>query len=52
MIEKYLARHFLRIQHTLDSGDLDNGHWLLGLGNPADGLARAKSEMAPSIRSL
>ena len=28
-------------------GDLENTYWLLGAGNPADGLTGARSDMVP-----
>ena len=45
-------RHFLGIQQTLENGDLDNVYWLLGLGNPAGGTTKIKSDMIPLLRLL
>ena len=49
--EKYLVRHVLRIQQFIEDGELGNTYWLPGVENPADGLAKIKSEMGP-ISSL
>ena len=48
--EKYVARHFLSTQRALGNGGLDNAYWRPGLGNPARGLAKAKSDMLPLLR--
>ena len=43
--EKYLVRHFLRIQQFLEDGELENVYWIPGTENPAGGLTKLKSEM-------
>ena len=48
--EKFLARHFLAIQQAVESGELANVYWLPGLENPADSLAKIKSDMVPLLR--
>ena len=50
--ETYLVRHFLITQHTSEEGELENAYWLPGAENPADGLTRARSDMAPLLRLL
>ena len=47
-----LFRHFLRIQQALEQGELDNLYWLQGMGNPADGLTKVRSGMAPTLRLM
>ena len=49
--EKYLARHFFSAQQFVGNGELENAYWLPGVGNPADGLTKLKSEMG-SILAL
>ena len=46
---KYLVRRFLRNQQFIEEGGLDNVYWLPGTENPADGLAKIKSEMGPIL---
>ena len=50
--EKYLVRHFLSIQQSLENKELDNIYWLPGTGNPADGVTRMKSAMSPMLNLL
>ena len=50
--EKYLVRHFLSIQQSLDNKELDNIYWLPGTENPADGMTKVKSEMPPMLHLL
>ena len=50
--EKYLVRHFLSIQQSLDNNELDNIYWLPGTENPADGMTKVRSEMPPMLRLL
>ena len=50
--EKYLVRHFLSIQQLLEDGELENVYWLPGVGNPADGLTKLRSEMGPIMTLL
>ena len=50
--EKYLARHCLSIQQSLDNNELDNIYWLPGTENPADGMTKVKSEMSPMLHLL
>ena len=50
--EKYLVRHFLRIQQFIEAGDLDNAYWIPGTENPADGLTKIRSEMGPILALL
>ncbi len=45
--EKYLVRHFLSIQQSLEDGELENVYWIPGTENPADGLTKLRSEMGP-----
>ena len=45
--EKYSARHFLRIQQSLEPAELGNANW-----NPADCLAEVEGEMVPILRLL
>ena len=45
--EKYLARHFLGIQHALGEGELDYVYWAQGAENAADGLTKVQSDIAP-----
>ena len=47
--EKYLVRHFLSIQQSLEAKELDNVYWLSGTENPADGMTKEKSEMFPML---
>ena len=49
--EKYSVRHILDIHKELGSRELEKVHRLPGAGNPADGLRKAKSEMAPLLRA-
>ena len=50
--EKFLARHFLSIQQALEQKELDNAYWIPGKENPADGLAKLRSEILPLLRLL
>ena len=50
--EKYLLRHFLCIQQSLEDKELDNIYWLPGTENPADGMTKMKSEMSPMLNLL
>ena len=50
--EKYVVRHFLRIQQFIEEGDLDNVYWIPGTENPADGLTKIRSEMGPILALL
>ena len=50
--EENLARHFLSIQQPIGEGGLDNAYWFLGAENPADGLTKVRSAMAPRLRLL
>ena len=50
--EKYLVRHFLSIQQSLDNNELDNIYWLPGTENPADGMTKMKSDMSPMLDLL
>ena len=50
--EKYSARHFLRMQQSLEPAELGNAYWLPGLENPAECLAEVKGERAPILRLL
>ena len=47
--EEYLGSQFLGIRQTLETGELDDVHWLPGPDNPADGPAKVKSDMAPPL---
>ena len=50
--EEFPVRHCLAIQRAAETQELGNVFWLPGLGNPADGLARTKSDMAPLLGLL
>ena len=50
--EKFLIRHFLAIQQAPELKELDNAYWLLGLGNPADGLTGKKRDIGPLTQLL
>ena len=50
--EKFLVRHFLPIQQALEAKELNNVSWIPGKGNPADGLAKLRSEILPLLRLL
>ena len=50
--DKFLARRFLIAQQALEVGEQDNGYWLPGTGNPADGLTKVRSDLAPLLRLL
>ena len=50
--EKYLVRHFLRIQQAFEESDLENASWLLGREAPADGLTKVRSDMVLLLRLL
>ena len=50
--EKFLVRHLLAIRHTLKLQASDSVYWIPGLGNPADGLTKTRSDMAPLSRPL
>ena len=50
--EKYLVRHLLSIQQFIDEGELENVYWIPGVGNPADGLTKLRSEMGPILTLL
>ena len=50
--KKYSARHFLSIRQALGAGELDNVNWAPGTENPADGLTKVRSDMAPPLREL
>ena len=45
--EKYLARHVLRNKQALEQGESDNICRLPGVGNPAGGLTKVRTDMAP-----
>ena len=47
---KFPVRRFLGTQHVLEQGGLRNVCWPLGLGNPADGLTKVKSDVATLLR--
>ena len=47
-----MARHFLGIQQALGNGELYSAYCLPGPENPADGVAKAKGDMAPQPRLL
>ena len=49
---KYLARHNLPIQQSIEDGELENAYWLPGVENPANGFANIKSEMGPILSLL
>ena len=50
--EKYLARHFPGIQRALEQVRLENAYWPPGTENPADGLNKVRSNMAPLLGLL
>ena len=47
---KYLARHFLGIQQSLETAGLDNVCWLAGPENLAGGSTEVKWNLAPLVR--
>ena len=49
---KFPVRHFLATQQAIGLEELGNVYWLPGLGNPADGLTKIKSDLAPRLRLL
>ena len=48
--EKYLVRLLLSTQQASEEGDLENAYLLPGTDNPADGLTKVRSDMAPLLR--
>ena len=46
------ARHFLSIRQASAQGGLGNIFWSPGMGDPVDGLAEVRSDMAPLLRLL
>ena len=50
--EKFLIRHFLATRQGLEPQELGNVYWLPGLGIPAGGLTKTKSDMAVPPRPL
>ena len=50
--EKHPPRHSLSTQRSLGQGDLDTVYWLPGPEDPADGLTKERSDLAPSRRLL
>ena len=48
--DKYLVRHFSRIQQALETGDLEKAYCLKGTENPADSLTEVRSGMVPLLR--
>ena len=50
--KEYRVRHHLWIQRSLSATALGDVYWLPGLGNPAVGLAKVNSDMAPLLRLL
>ena len=49
---RFLVRLFLGTERALSNNEFDNVNWLRGIENPADCLAKVKSEMAPLRRML
>ena len=47
---EYSVRHFLGIQRSSENAKLGNAYWLPVLEDPADGLAKSTSDMAPHTR--
>ena len=47
---EYPVRHFSGIEQAVDTGKLGNVYWLPNPGNPADALAKVKSDMEPLLR--
>ena len=52
LTEKYLVRHFLGIQQSLEAGELENVYWIPGTEYPADGLTKLRCEMGPILALL
>ena len=50
--DKFLVRHFLAIQQATELRELDNVYCVPGPGNPADGLTKTNSDLAPRLRRL
>ena len=46
---KYSVRHFLAIQDVLNRGLLSNVLWIRGPFDPADGMTKHKSDLAPLL---
>ena len=49
---KFPVRRFLALQQAIELNELDNAYWIPGLGNPADGFTKLKSDLAPLFRLL
>ena len=49
---EFPARYFLAIQQALEAQGLGNVHRLPGLGNPAYGLTKTKSDVASPLHLL
>ena len=49
---KFSVRHSRANRQPLETQELDNVYWLLGLENLADGLTKTQSDMAPLLRLL
>ena len=47
---QYQVRHFLSFQQALEQGELDTLFWVPGVGNPADGVTRVRSDVVPLFR--
>ena len=50
--ERFLARIVSSIQQALEGGGLDGVYWAPGAENPADGLDKVRSAMAPLLGPL
>ena len=50
--EKFLARHFLVIQQAIEMEEWGNVYWIPGLGYPASGLTKLKSDLLPLLRLI
>ena len=48
-LETHLASHFSSIQPATEQGELESAFWLPGRGNPAGGLTKSKSDLAPLL---
>ena len=48
--EKFLARRFLGIQRSPESGELGNAFWIPAAESPDDGIIEVRSDMGPLLR--
>ena len=46
------SRNFLAIQQDSEIQELGNAYWILGRGNPADGLTKLRGDLLPLLRPM